>query len=136
MGVSGEITMKCKPLAMKDLVGGQTYIELEVAANGHMWLYTFVFCGQPTKNRIGWQIRTKQNREWQNPFYKDEFAADAGLEPTCRYSHHRTFKFNSKNKAMLDDLVARQDLIAYLTLIGVGVPYETAIRDHERYQIL
>jgi hypothetical protein len=118
---------------MKDLVGGQTYIECSVAMNGSMWLETFVVCGQPKKGPIGWQIRTSQYRSWKNPFFTDVFAADAGLDPDRRYNHHRTFKFNTKNKAMLDDLVKRQDLVAYLTLIGVENPAKTIERDQERW---
>lgn len=132
--------MKCKPVSIADVVAGQFYLKVGVAMDGQMWAEMLVFYGQPIKDDIGWWIRTEKKKPVRRHFdvltskifSGFHSVSDYGLDLNSRYNHYRVFKFTEDNRRILDGLVSKQDLVAYLTLIGVEDPIEAIIKDQER----
>lgn len=49
---------------------------------------------------------------------REDYASDLGCDPSSLYNSHRVFRYNSRNMAVLKDLVKRQSLREYLELIN------------------
>lgn len=119
--------MRCKPINVNEIVGGQVYIWVSVATSGRMDICYPIFCGQPRKCEVDGLVITRTLR---TPWGRDAFISDMGLDPVNRYNYHRVFRFNLKNCEILRGLVTRQDLRGYLSLIGIDP--ESAMQQLQR----
>lgn len=133
-----ERPLKCKPLTLANIVSGQTYIAVCVAADGFMSVDYPTFLGRPIKHSGTWWIRHEKR---SRPISKlgmccNGFGSvtDYGLDPKEKLNHHRVFRYNMRNRQILVDMVERQDLVAYLTLIGDKNPCGTIKRDKSHWQ--
>ena len=113
--------MTLRPVTMKEVVGGQPYIEIEVWRDGTMSLSHHTLYGRPIRRDGVWWFRMRKN-ESRASTHMDELtnfcsAADAGLNPERRYNVHRTFRYTERNRRALSDLVKCQALGEYLDLI-------------------
>lgn len=114
-----------RPVKSKEeIVAGIPYLQVAVWVCGTMHLHSHCFHGQPFKLPTGWWIRVVSKKELRKMdnleqiFEGSRSLSGAGLD-TPYSTHHRTFRFNTRNAKVLQDLVARQALREYLTMIGV-----------------
>lgn len=110
------------PVMMNDIVAGQTYIRVIVNVYGWMRLSYQVFCGRAFRDKailMGvWWINCHEDGR----AVRSLSLIDMGMDPTCFHNEHRTFRYTGKNEQKLKDLVERQALAEYLTLIGYSDP--------------
>lgn len=116
-----------KPLKLSDIKGGKPYICFCVATDNRLSLGVLTFYGVARKHtrQIGdWWIRSEKGPKGfpQNcpPIDGYESVHSLGLELGIDDNQHRVFDFNTDNMRILNDLVHRQDILAYLDLIGVS----------------
>jgi hypothetical protein len=113
--------MRIRPVAMNELVGGQTYIYVAVDPDGFMQIEHLRIYGKLRKFKGLWYVRYRERELLEDDFddYLNNFFSTAvvGLEPDKRDSGHRLFRANMQNNQILEDLVRRQALVEYLELI-------------------
>lgn len=128
--------MRCKPITIKEVIGGQRYIRVGVTMDGQLWITSLVFCGRPFNKKwktingsSAWIQVKKKTSNWTYLSDIGEKSCvsveDCGLDPKRRLTRGRTFRFNGRNQAILEDLVAQQDIAGYLKLIGIQDPQST-----------
>ena len=127
------------PVMMDDIVAGQTYIRVIVDVYGWMRLSYQVFYGRAFKDKAivvdSWWIRISENGR----AVQVQSLTDMGMDPSHFHNDHRTFRNTGKNEQKLNDLVERQALAEYLTLIGYSDPKDEVAKikvqgeDHRRF---
>jgi len=114
------------PVTMHEVSGGQTYIEASVDVHGRIHLQHHKFHGHPRryvesgqKSMRKYWVMNKQSSYNFGPKKRSQFMADCGMDPNMVCNYHRTFRHTVKNEWALQDIVRRQALDEYLTLIGI-----------------
>ncbi len=116
---------------MNEIISGQPYIQMLVWYDGTMSLDRHVFLGRPYKHKL-----SKRVKAWWIDEAGSRFGvslADHGVVlHEQRDNRHRLFRHNSRNLAILSDLVERQALEEYLALIGLKDPEKIANEHRSR----
>jgi hypothetical protein len=133
----GEIrrsNMKTKPITdPKDIKAGTFYIYVSVAMGGTLSLSVMKLTGRPfahywrKPSSVKSSLKIKSTHYWDDSVHKtSDFLSTLGIKddfPAIMW--HRTFPFNETNKRILSGLVEKQDLRAYLDLVGIKISEDT-----------
>lgn len=115
---------RCTPVHIEDLVGGQLYIRVLVPVHLQLYIGYFVPHGRPWREAGDWFYRKGSTLEQGKRCVdrnKTGWAALDGLDSESRmYRAYftRSFRFTARNDALLKGMVDRNNLAAYLALIG------------------
>ena len=102
----------------KEIKGGCWYISV-VSWQGGLFLERYVVCGVPYIGKYVPLLRLRIKKQ-----YKDLDPKDAGFFlksvniPPNNFNDHKLFKYSSRTKKVLTELVKNQDVEGYLRLIG------------------
>lgn len=112
---------KCKPITPGQIIGGQLGLSVEVYPEGKMYLDVVTFCGRPRKINSVWHVNLDiyTSSDIERQFRENGMVGGPGDD--------RLFKYTAANRETLGKLVHEQDLVGYLTLIGIENPKAAAV---------
>jgi hypothetical protein len=111
---------KCKPITPGQIIGGQLGVSVEVYPGGKMYLDVVTFCGRPRTINSVWHVDLDIHASSDTEREFRENGMVGGPDDD------RLFKYTAVNRETLGKLVNEQDLVGYLTLIGIQDPKAAA----------
>jgi len=110
---------KVRPVEFNKIIGGIPYFTVNLRG-AHLEIKDLVPTGNPFKIQVSYGDDDHKKHWRRDAKHPDPWLVFTFVAPGIEHPLYRIFRFDCKTLAILKDIVDRQDMVAYMGIIGVG----------------